>query len=165
MTTYTLQLSTDSTNYVKKLPIIEFDDRSLLQVSFGDMDESSMPIYIEINWGDGSSEYYDNNIIQNNSTFINSFDKSPIFLETYAHEYFPSNTSLYKSLTGQILIKYTNSDQSWFMFPLKIRTYDYYESIYDMTLLNTNILPIENNSKQYQLLTDVDRYVVELRND
>jgi hypothetical protein len=165
MTTYTLQLSTDSTNYVKKLPIIEFNDRSLLQVSFEDIDESSMPIYIEIDWGDGSSEYYDNNIIQNNSTFINSFDKSPIFLETYVHEYFPSNTSLYKSLTGQILIKYSNSDQSWFMFPLKIRTYDYYESIYDMTLLNTNILPIENNFKQYQLLTDVGRYVVELRND
>jgi hypothetical protein len=163
MNTYTLKLSSGSTNNVQQLPPIELNDITKLIIQFENMDESSMPIYLNIDWGDGSSQFYDNNILQSNLKVINNFNTSPVFLSEYTHDYYPSETSLYKSLTGQILIKYTNSEQTWFLFPVKIRTYDYYESIYDLTLANTNILPSENNAKQYQLKTDVGGFLVELR--
>jgi hypothetical protein len=165
MNTYNLNLSSNSTNYVKILPEVNFDDITNFTISFDHMDESFIPISINIDWGDANTEFYDNNVNQTGLTLINNFNVSPIFLNTYTHKYYPSTNSLYKSLSGQILVKYSNFDQSWFIFPIKIRTYDYFESVYDLELINTNILPDIGNPKQHQLVTDIGKFLVEVRND
>jgi len=165
MTTYNLNLSSDSTSNVKMLQLINFDDITDFSISFNNMDESFIPISIQIDWGDGNIDFYDNNVNIQDLTIVNNFNISPIFLNTYTHKYYPSINSLYKTLSGQILINYSNFDQSWVIFPIKIRTYDYFESIYDLKLVNTNILPYNNNPKQHQLITDVGKFLVEVRND
>jgi hypothetical protein len=129
------------------------------------MYEGVGPISMRIDWGDGTMDFYDNNINQQESTVVNTFNISPLFITTYEHVYYPSSTSLYKSLSCQILIKYSNFDQSWYTIPIRIRTYDYFESIYDLKLINTNILPYNNNPKQHQLRAEVGNYLLEVRND
>ena len=163
MNTQTITISSNSTNLKIITPEHNFDDVTNLNMSFDNIDESSMPLYMIIDWGDGVIETFDNNIIQTNLNNINNFNYNPLFTNTYNHEYYPSNYALYKSLSAQILIKYSNSDEAWFIIPLKIRTYDYFESIYDIKLTNFNILPSDNGLKQYQFITHKDQYLVELR--
>jgi hypothetical protein len=163
MNTETITLSSNSTNLKTITSEYNLDDVTELNISFSNIDESSMPLYMIIDWGDGVIETFDNNIIQTNLNNINNFNYNPLFTNTYNHEYYPSNYALYKSLSAQILIKYSNSDETWFILPFKIRTYDYFESIYDLEFMNFNILPGENYPKQYQFITQKDRYLVELR--
>jgi len=113
-----------------------------------------------IDWGDTPPEVYDISNIYNSSNIILTSTSQPL-LGTYTHEYFPSSYALYKSLFAQILVNYSNGNYCWFIIPIKIRTYDYFESIYDMTLINTNILPSERNLKEHQFITAVGGYSLE----
>jgi hypothetical protein len=136
------------------------NDTSVLTLDLSYITERIVPISVRIDWGDGSIENFDKN--SSNNDIINIFKFSPLLLNTYTHQYYPSESCLYKCLSAQILITYCNGDYSWFILPLKIRTYDYFESIRDIKLINTNILPNDDNSKEHQLLTSLNRYTIEL---
>ena len=163
MTNQTITLSSDNTKTIKMFNTYILDDVVNIIINFENIDESAIPMYLKIDWGDGTIESFDNNIIRDGILHINNFNHNPIFTENYNHQYYPSDNSLYKCLSAQVLIKYFNSDESWFIIPIKIRTYDYFESIYDLTLVNCNILPTENNDKQYQFITEKNNYLLELR--
>ena len=165
MNTYTLNLSSSTATHVGVAPLTHFDDRTELSLTFIDMYEGVVPISMRIDWGDGDIDFYDNNIDQQDVKLVNTFNVSPLFLATYNHTYYPSSTSLYKSIYCQILVTYSNYDQSWHTIPIQIRTYDYFESVYDLKLINTNILPYNNNPKQHQLLTDIGNFLIEVRTD
>ncbi len=165
MNIYTLNLSSNSTSYITHLEQLEFDDFTRLTLDLSNIVEPVLPVYVKIDWGIGNSTLYDNNIYRTGSNQINILKYSPILTNTYYNDYYPSETALYKSLSGQVLIRYSNGDITYIVIPIRIRTYGYSESIGDLTLINTNILPIENNVSEHQLKTSVNGYVIDLRGD
>jgi hypothetical protein len=128
------------------------------------MSEKFLPIFMKIDWGDGSYNTYDNDVFVKSRDKINIFKISPILTNTYIKEYYPSDSALYKNLTAQILIEYSNGDHTWVTIPINIRSYDYFESIYDLNIVNTNILPVSSNSLAYQLKTSEGGFIIELSN-
>lgn len=165
MNLYTLNLSSNSTSYITHVGQIEFDDFTRLTLDLSDIVEPVLPVYVKIDWGIGNSVLYDNNIYRSGSNQINIVKYSPILTDTYSNDYYPSETALYKSLSSQVLIRYSNGDITYIVIPIRIRTYGYSESIGDLNLINTNILPIEINVSEHQLKTDVDGYILDLRGD
>ncbi len=165
MNIYTLNLSSNSTSYITHLEQLEFDDFTRLTLDLSNIVEPVLPVYVKIDWGIGNSTLYDNNIYRTGSNQINILKYSPILTNTYYNDYYPSETALYKSLSGQVLIRYSNGDITYIVIPIRIRTYGYSESIGDLTLINTNILPIENNISEHHLKTAVDGFILDLRGD
>jgi hypothetical protein len=64
-------------------------------------------------------------------------------------------------MTAQFLIKYTNKDTTLITIPIEIRSADYFESVYDMKMISTHILP-EDGFKTHKFLTSKGNYVVEV---
>lgn len=169
MNSLTISLSSPSPSYTKIYEELYIEDLTNVTVSLSGMNESILPLYMTIDWGDGNIESFDNDVYKNYRTSsifaeVISGKFSSIFQNTYQHKYFPSPTTLYKSLTSQVMVEYCNGSINWFIIPMKIRTYDYFESISDLTLINTNILPESGNPKEHQFLTDKGGFLIESRN-
>lgn len=164
MNTYTLSLSSPSSSYISRLDSIYFDDHTKLTLDLSNIRESIIPNYVKINWGlTVDSIIYDNDVYSSGRDDINTLRFSKVLNDTYSFEYYPSSTSLYKNLSAQVLVNYTNGDNAWFIIPIQIRTYDYFESIGDIKLINTNILPLSGNPLEYQLASTNDNQLIELR--
>ena len=164
MNTHTTLLSSLTSNHIELVESLDFDDQTTLSIVLSNIYDSSMPLYLKISWGDGEIETFENNrceIVNGKVVYFSCI--LPLFNRTYTHTYYPSSTSLYKNLSAQIFIEYPNNEKNWFILPIKIRTYDYSESIGEMTLINTNILPTVSNNKEYQFNIDKGDYVVEIR--
>lgn len=162
MNNITINLSSNDTTYTSVLSNIYLEDHTTLSIDIQNVSDTVIPTYMKIDWGDGTSKLYNNDIPQQTRDSLNVFSYSNLLESTYDHEYYPSQTTLFKNLTAQVLINYSNGDYAWFILPITIRTYDYFESIYDLTLVNTNILPTENNNKQHQFISTKDRFTLEL---
>ena len=138
MNTYSLSLTSTSSSAIVVIPEIKMEDYSQLTISLANIYERTLPIYMKIDWGDGDVQIYNNNIYD---SAINSIIRySPLLTNVYTKQYYPSATSLYKTLSAQLLINYSDGHYSWFIIPLKIRTYDYFDSIGDIKLQNTSII-------------------------
>ncbi len=166
MNSYTLRLSSTDTSNVSRLGELNFDDYTTLKINLQAVTETVIPLYAKIDWGTGSAPIiYDNDLYRNNRDERNLFKFSPVLNASYTYDYYPSSYALYKSLSAQVLIQYANGDNSLFIIPIKIRTFDYLESLLDVNLINSNILSDSNNSMEYQLRTLKDNQLFELRND
>jgi len=163
MNTHAISLTSSTTNHIQTFSSLDLYDYTELTFNLEGLTEKITLSYVKIDWGDGLIETFDkNNIFVLDRTKINALKFNPILSETYSHEYYPSETSLYKSLTAQVLVAYTDDTYSWFIQPIRIRTYDYFEAVGDLTLLNTNILPVASNKKEHQFKCDVGGTLVEL---
>jgi len=162
MNSYTLTLSSPKPDYTHIVDVLNFEDYTKLRIDISNLSEKIIPINLKVDWGDGNSELYDNDIFVNSRDQVNIFRVSPLLTKIYEKDYFPSSTALYKNLTAQISVNYSNGDVGWFIIPIAIRSYDYFESIYDLKTYNCNILPISANSSEYQFITHIGKYVVEL---
>ena len=163
MNTSILALSSTTTNQTEQVALISMDDNTTFTLDLSNVTEIVLPTYVKIDWGDGIVEdFNENNIYNNSRENINIFKFSPLLTNLYKHEYKPSSTSLYKNLSAQVLVNYSNGDVSWFIIPIQIRTYDYFEAIGDVKLVNTNILPISDNTKEHQLITTNGKVMIEL---
>jgi hypothetical protein len=161
MNSYTLSLSSNDTNYIYHSSEIELDDHTNFNVDISALSEKVLPIFLKIDWGDGRSQTFNNDVFKTGRENINIFKYSPLLTQIYSNEYYPSETSLYKSLTAQFLVNYSNGEFSWFVIPISIRSYDYFESIYDLQLINTNILPDITNPKEHQFKTDAGSFIID----
>jgi hypothetical protein len=166
MNTKTLILSTTSSSYIEVMDTMILNDATILNVSLGNLYEDVLPISLQINWGDNNILYYDNDLykLYRKESIISEvvygkFGK--ILTNTYSFEYYPSKTATYKKMTAQFLIKYTNRDTTLITIPIEIRSADYFESVYDMKLISSHVLP-ENNVKTHKFLTDKGKYIVEV---
>lgn len=97
------------------------------------------------------------------SELILTYSQQVLLNNVYDHTYYPSEKSLYRELSAQIYVEYCTGDYNWFIIPLRIRIYDYFESVYDMDLIHTNIIPLANTPKEHQFLTNFGNYCIELR--
>jgi len=166
MNTETLILSTTSSSYIKVMDTLILNDATVLNVSLYNLYEDVLPISLQINWGDNNILFYDNDLykIYKKESIIPEviYGKfSKILQNTYSFEYHPSKTATYKKMTAQFLIKYTNKDTTLITIPIEIRSADYFESVYDMKLISSHVLP-DNNVKTHKFLTDKGKYIVEV---
>jgi hypothetical protein len=166
MNTETLILSTTSSSYIKVMDTMILNDVTVLNVSLYNLYEDVLPISLQINWGDNNILFYDNDLykIYKKESIIPEvmYGKfSKILQNTYSFEYHPSKTATYKKMTAQFLIKYTNKDTTLITIPIEIRSADYFESVYDMKLISSRVLP-DNNVKTHKFLTDKGKYIVEV---
>jgi len=148
MNNYSISLSSSSSNTIQTIPLFEMEDHSELSLDLSNLYNDIIPLYLQIDWGDGLTESFDNDIFgtryDNELLFMNY---NPIFTDIHNHEYFPSETSLYRTSTIQILINYSNGDITYFQIPIKIRTYDFYDAIGRISLINVNQI---QSQLQYQ---------------
>lgn len=162
-----ISLSSNSVSSVETLSEIELDDLTTINLNLSGINERFIPLYMTIDWGDEDQETFDNSIFKtyrSDSIFpeILYGKFSSLLSETYSHIYYPSDTTLYNKLTAQVYIDYSNGDYTWIKIPLKIRNRDYFESIYDIDLINTNILPSTSNKKQHQFIIDEGGFLIEI---
>lgn len=163
MNTYNLSLSSNTTNFTSHVKLLEFQDYTKLNIDLSGISDTIIPVYVKIDWGLGDVvELYDNNIYRTGRDNVNALNFSPVLTNLYSNEYKPSSYALYKSLSAQVLVNYTNGDNNWFVIPIKIRTYDYFESLGDLKILNTNILPISGNPVEYQLESTINKQLIEM---
>lgn len=170
MNIYNISLSSDSMSTSSIEDELLFFDSTVFSVSLSGITEEQFPIFLKIDWGDGNTEKFDNIVFKNyrESSIIPevlSGKFSSIIQNKYKHEYFPSTTSLYKNLSAQFYIEYGNRLYNWFVIPIRIRSGGYFETVGDLQLINTNILPLTSNSKQHQFITEEGGFLVEVEND
>ena len=166
MNTYYVNLSSNSTSTITVVPEVVMDDLSTLIINLTGLNESILPLFLKVDWGFGTTVIYDNNIYKKGkSQSIIDGHYSPLFMDRYSNVYYPAPDSLSLSLSAQLLVTYANGDVTYFVIPILINTYDYATSIGDLTLINTNILPIEGNLSEHQLKTLSGGYIIEMRGD
>lgn len=163
MNTYTISLSSNNTSTYTQLDVQSIIDYSLITLDLDNVYSKIIPLFLRIDWGDGVVDTINNDIFGISSKEnINIFNPMPVLNTPQKHYFYPS-TTLYTEYTIQVSLYYSNGEQSIFIIPLKVISSDYHESIKDMLLVNVNILPDENNSKEYQILTEFDNQIVEFR--
>lgn len=166
MNSYSLSLSSSTISSVEIRNEILLDDHTNLIVSLSGLSESIIPVYVRFDWGDGDQETITNLVYKNyrEDSIIPEilYGKfSYIISNTFSHTYYPSPSARYKSLSAQIYVEYVDGHYCWFVQPIKIVTRDYFEAIYDIKLINTNILPISSNIKQHQFSVDAGGFLIE----
>lgn len=151
MNTYTLELSSNTTNYVEDLDPINLEDHTSFTLNMENLYNGVIPTYVVVDWGDGTVETFNNDIYGTQyDNQLKFFNYNPIFTDLHTHEYYPSATSLYKDMTLQVLVHYSNQEESYFSGDIRIRSYDLVEAVGHMTPVNVNIL---DNNLQYQITT------------
>lgn len=159
MNNYSISLSSNDSEYYAVLDSLQLYDYTKLTVNFENITEKHFPLYLKIDWGDGESEFYDNDVFGYQTTF----KKSEIINTERTHEYYPSETSLYKQISAQFYIKFTNGENTWFIQPINIRNYDFYESVEDLEVVGVEIQPNSENKKALHLKTKKDSYIIDLK--
>lgn len=168
MNTKSIVLSTNSSSYVEVMDTLILNDATTLTVILGDVYEDVLPLSLKINWGDDNILYYDNDMYKNyrNESIINEiiYGKfSKILQQEYSFDYYPSTTHTYKRTKVQFLIEYTNNNKSLITLPIEIRSSDYFESVGDIKMISTHVIP-EDNIKLHKFITDKYNYIVETSN-
>lgn len=164
MNTITIPLSSTSTSTSVTLSSIELIDVTEVFLDFSNIFSKTIPLFLIIDYGNGTKITYDNDLYNTpERQNINIFNPNPLFNNTYSQIFYPSSSALYKVYTIQALIKYSNNEFSTFTIPISVISNDYHESIGDITLLNVNILPFDNNPKEYQIKSKINNQLIELR--
>lgn len=173
MNTLTINLSTPvntssaEQRQTEVLSEILLYDKTTVSVSLTGIPEVLLPLYLEIDWGDGTTEFFENEIFKyyrkdNITLEVIQGKMSTILSRDYQHTYNPPNFALYKVITAKFSLRYSNNYVTVTDIPLKIRAGDYFETIGDMKLYNTEILSTPDNDKRHQFLTKNGGYLVEL---
>ena len=155
-----VSLSSTETSGVTTVPSLSFSDHTLLNVSLSGVVETFLPLSLAIDWGDGKTEFWDNDILVGNNVITNIF--SSIFQTVYTHEYFPSPVAPTSNFTAGMAVQYTTGDTLTFQIPIAVTNYSWGDSVGDAYLVNTLILP-ETGNKNHQFITQKGGYLVEVR--
>jgi hypothetical protein len=166
MNNSTITLPTLSANETYTFSEQVFFDSTEVTIDITRLSEEYFPIYLYINWGDGVSETFQNEIMKDytvdditNEVLYGKI--SNLFSKKFCHLYKPSKTCLYKLLSATIKIEYPNNNLNVFYIPIKIRTNDFFESVLDIKLKNTNITT--KGDKEHQFITKNEGSLVELK--
>ncbi len=170
MNTYTINLSSGSTSQTLYLNTVYLTDVTEITLNLLSVFDGILPSRIFINWGDGSeTESY-------NRSFFKDYRKDSIIYEVlsgkesvllsqfYSHILYSSDSTLQLVLTSQVDIVYSDNNQTRFIIPITIGSGSYYDTIYDINLVGTNLLPLSSNSVNFVFSTEKDGYIIESSN-
>lgn len=171
MMTHTLTLSSVTYSGVDYYPAIDLFDNTQFNLRLLNIKKEILPIYVDINWGDGSEilvpeikvirEYRKESIIEE---ILNEF-APPFLTDSYKHIYYPSSTSLSKQLSCVVNVVYPTSDTYTFIIPIDVRTDSFYESIEDLKLIDVNIYNTEQNTTNYVFASKKTSHILELNSN
>lgn len=158
MNNKTISLSSASTSFIQHWPSVAINDLTNLTISLSGVSEILLPSFLEISWGDGVTNFHENNILQTVNIANGVF--SSILNDVFSHVYTPLSSTTTKSLTASVRVNYINNDNGVFNIPLTLQNYDYSTTVGDVQLINTSVS--ENGDKIHQLVTEKDGYLIEL---
>ena len=170
MNTQTISLTSTSSAANYTLTTQYFDDITEVTVDILNYYETILPAAISIDWGDGSSVETHNNefyIRYRETSIFNELLRgkfTSLLVTPYTHTYYPSQTALYLDTQAQIAVRYTDGNTSTYTIPIQLRKSDYYETIYDMELINTAIMPLTGNNKNFVFGTSEGGHIIEATN-
>ncbi len=157
MNTSYLSLSSNATSYNKTFNFLALDDVTTLNVNLTGVSETFLPCFLEVAWGDGTSDFFENDIVWNKFSPINRY--SLIFSDRYEHVYYPSSNSKSQTLTATFTVKYCNNNISTFTVPISVVNDNYADTIDDIKLINTIS---KSDKKIHQFVTKNGGYLIEL---
>lgn len=165
MNTNTISLSSLGVNEDYVFSEQTFYDVTQLKIDISDLSEIYLPLCFKIDWGDGVSETFQNDLFKDytkdsiiSEVLYGKF--SPLFARTFSHRYLPSISSNTKSITAILVMVYPNDNSNTFTIPITISTYDYFEAVGDIKLKNTNIT--EDGNKEHQFITEIGGSLIEI---
>lgn len=154
-----ISLSSIDTNSSFNLPLTQVIDRTTLILNLSGVTERLLPTFLSIDWGDGKSDFYENDILQTINLVEDRY--SSILINTCSHEYLPLNDTVSTNLTATVTLKYINGDLTTFILPISSTNYNFQNGLEDLTLLNTK--SDINGQKIHIFLTKKDAYLVEMK--
>jgi hypothetical protein len=157
MNTATLSLSSNNTNFNTTVPLLSIVDITKLELNLFQVSEKFLPLYLQLDWGDGNNIFVENDMFSPKTLINNTF--SSFFYQNFTNIYYPNADSKTRQLTAVCTLKYCNNDVSTFIIPITITNYNYNESIEDMYLLNT---VLETDKKIHQFVTKKDGLLIEV---
>lgn len=167
MNSYTFNISSTTTGTTVYYSEIDLFDVTTFNLNFDNVAQPILSTRLLIDWGDGSkTEEYEKSLFRSyRTTSIFSevlYGREGALLEkVYSREYYPSNTTLQLKLSAQVVIVFANDAQNRYIIPLNIRCGSFYETIYDLGLADTNMLPISTNNINFVFTTVQDGYIIE----
>lgn len=166
MNTVDIPFNTIFTSLTTVNDSVTFEDLTTAVFILSGITEDLTPISLTISWGDGSVDKYENSVFKNyretsifGEVLYNKF--SSIFAEHYTHIYSPSVSARFKKLSAEVMVEYSNGDIASLIQPIEITSGDFYETIGDVKLIKTNLLPLSGNNKQFMLATEIDGFLIE----
>jgi hypothetical protein len=162
MNTYTILLSSNSSNHVETLPEISLNDITTVGISLSGIDETIPPTTLVIDWGDGIIEEFEASEILGSNNVIPSIvggKESAFARQLYDHVIYPHSEASSLSTIIQALITYSNGNTNYFKIPLNIDTAGFFDTVEDYKIIG---IYESGSTTTYKLLTKKG-YVVEMR--
>jgi hypothetical protein len=167
MNSYTLNISSTTTGTTTYLTEIDLFDVTTFNLDFNNVTQPILATRLLLDWGDGSAvEEYEKSLYKNYRTSsifseILYGREGTLLTDTYSHIFYPSNKTLQLKLSSQIVIVFADNTQNRYIVPLNIRCGSFYETIYDLNLVDTNMLTISTNNINFVFTTTQDGYIIE----
>jgi len=167
MNSYTLNISSTTTGTTTHYSEIDLFDVTSFNLNFDNVTQPILTTRLLIDWGDGSKvEEYQKSLYKTYRTTsifseILYGREGALLAKVYSHEYYPSTTTLQLKLSAQVVIGFADNTQNIFIIPLNIRSGSFYETIYDIGLAGTNMIPISTNNINFVFTTVQDGYIIE----
>jgi hypothetical protein len=165
MNTYNLFLSSNTTGITETMSNIDIFDQTLFTIDITGVSEIVPLKNISINWGDGVESVFSNRLFKNYRTEsifpeLTAGKFSSIFNEEINHKYNLSN-SIYTLLTCQVLIEFVNNKHNLYIIPITFKTYEFFDAIGELFLVNTNLLPLPGNNVKMTFMTSINNQIIE----
>lgn len=170
MNAYNISLSSSTTNTVTYLNTVYLTDVTNLTIDLLGVYDKILTSRILIDWGDGSPiETYDRSFFKDYKTDsilpeVLYGKESVLLSNTYSHIVYSSDSTLQLLLTAQLTVVYTDNNQARFVIPISISSGSFYDTIYDISLIGTNLLPLSTNPVNFVFATEKDGYIIESTN-
>lgn len=170
MNSYAISLSSATTNIVSFIGTTYLTDVTNVTIDLLGVYDKILTSRILIDWGDGSPiENYDRSFFKDYKTDsifpeILYGKESVLLSNTYSHVFYSSDSTLQLVLTAQLTIVYTDNNQARFVIPISISSGSFYDTIYDLSLVGTNLLPLSTNPINFVFAIEKDGYIIESTN-
>lgn len=148
MTTQTIYLSSNSVSTLVVSPTAYMYDSTTLVLNTQSVFADKPLISLAINWGDGSAnEYYTNDFFSDELNVVNeiSFGFDYTIIQSYSHQYSPSNVSLTRILSAQLLVNYYDNTSCRFLIPINITNPSLLNKVGDLDVLSVNSLSLSGD--------------------
>lgn len=168
METFTISLSSGTTNHMETTAVVELYPNMTLLLDTIDIYNDVYITRVRVDWGDGSDIYENDGshrMIYREDSIIDEVLYGVDNIQAINHHtYKPATDTLYKLLTAQAAVEYSNGDMSIFNIPISVKAEGFYDVIDDLNIVDTNIIDVESNNINYILSTLGDGYIIETSN-
>lgn len=170
MKTYTTSFSTNpyisQGSYVIEQTPTNLKGKTEVTIDLTQIDESVTYVKtVDISWGDGTTntinslnivkDYYTESII----TEV-LYNKDVSVCSTYSHIYYPTNAAYFTQYQCVITLTFLNDFVGKIFIPFKVAQASYYDDIDDMSVANTQLLPLSSSNVILNVQATKEKYII-----